>query len=260
MPRLPLIPIFLLFLLNGLIDGFQCPQSNSGKIPQKCNKCFELITKQIIQKTTILDKKVMWGFAMEIGNVTLNWVKQRVAKGDKSVPSMCEIGTLVSDYATDNLDSLISCVSQYNAPTAGKVAADATAAMLYCAMNGINIQDLANGLTCAVLECLKGPYKNQFSPKYKKWVKNLNKTMIQNNVCALCVQYLQKPALVQKCFNSAKARTTVKVLQNLYDKYIPNYAAKYQFYRDKSLVACQTRPITCGCNIDVTEAVNGAMG
>ncbi|CAJ0921514.1 unnamed protein product, partial [Mesorhabditis belari] len=196
---------------------------------------------------------------MEIGNQTLSWVKNRVNGGNKAVPTMCEIGGLVKDYAVANLDSLISCATKYNPATAGKLAIDATSAMLIVTTSGFNLQTIADGLICAVLECLKGPYKNQFVPKYKKWITTLDKTTIQNNVCDLCVQYLQTKTLLQSCFNSVKARTTVKQMQSLYDKYVPNYAGAYQGYRDKSTVACQTKATSCGCNIDVTDAINAGQ-
>ncbi|CAJ0564014.1 unnamed protein product, partial [Mesorhabditis spiculigera] len=202
----------------------------------------------------------MWAVAEGLGDAGVAWIKGRIAASNNTVPSMCEVGTFVTTYASDNVDTLVQCATQYNPATATKIALDAVSLAGIVAMNGFSLPNIGNAMICGVLDCLQAAYKNQFCPKYKGWLKKVDKTAMQNQVCAMGVQYLQNSNLVQTCFNACKARTQVAVMQKLFDPFVPKYAGMYQTYRDKSTVACMTKSQICGCNQELTDLINAAGG
>ncbi|CAJ0558442.1 unnamed protein product, partial [Mesorhabditis spiculigera] len=195
----------------------------------------------------------MWAVAEGLGDAGVAWIKGRIAASNNTVP-------IVTTYASDNVDTLVQCATQYNPATATKIALDAVSLAGVVAMNGFSLPNIGNAMICGVLDCLQAAYKNQFCPKYKGWLKKVDKTAMQNQVCAMGVQYLQNSNLVQTCFNACKARTQVAVMQKLFDPFVPKYAGMYQTYRDKSTVACMTKSQICGCNQELTDLINAAGG
>ncbi|CAJ0574689.1 unnamed protein product, partial [Mesorhabditis spiculigera] len=256
--RFILEALIVALCLVGAGGAATCQQPASGKIPTKCNTCFNLLIKQMNQSTPPLSAKAMYGFTQAMGTYVASFVKNRTSQGIKTVPTMCDIGNLVIAYVSDNFDSLMACVSQYNPTTVANLGITALTAVP--AAESLGLDAIADGCMCGAMGALQKAYETTFTKKYKAWVKSPVATTIQNNICALCATYLSDQSFIQKLFNQIKGRQTVAVMQQLADKYLPKYWGWYQHYRDNSLVACSTMPTSCACNASAATAVVDQIG
>ncbi|CAJ0576743.1 unnamed protein product, partial [Mesorhabditis spiculigera] len=117
---------------------------------------------------------------------------------------------------------------------------------------GYDIDKIGTALACGAKETLEPLYNSSIVPAYKKWCNKLDVTQVMNQICTVITGVLNNNAMLQKLFNNMKARSYVGWLLDLADPKLPKYWARYQSFRDKSTVACLTKPMTCNCSVVVS--------
>ncbi|CAJ0558074.1 unnamed protein product, partial [Mesorhabditis spiculigera] len=165
---------------------------------------------------------------------------------------MCEVGNMLINYTSDNLPTLMSCAMANEPALCAQLVGDATAVMGTCQSKGYDIDKIGTALACGAKETLEPLYNSSIVPAYKKWCNNLNVTQVMNQICTVITGVLNNNTMLQKLFNNMKARSYVGWLLDLADPKLPKYWARYQSFRDKSTVACLTKPMTCNCSVVVS--------